>query len=498
MINKILNPKLLLIIILLLAFFVRLYQFQRPIADWHSWRQVDTSSVSRNFVKYGFDILHPRFDDLSKGVSLLDNPDGYRFVEFPFYNIAQAGLYMIFGGFTLEQWGRLITIFSQLVSIVFIYLLVKHYINARAGFIAASFFAFIPYNIYFGRTLLPDSSMIAALLGSTYFFVRWIDDKNFQPRSNRGQFFLAVILMAVAVLLKPYALFFSLPLIYLALKHFGFSIYKQWQLWLFVFLSITPFILWRLWMQQYPEGIPQSNWLFNGDGIRFKGAFFNWIFADRISRLILGYFGLPFVILGMLAKVKKEQWFFFMFLFSSLIYLNVMAKGNVQHDYYQLLIIPTLAIFFAKGIDFVLEKSGEFFNRLVAYAVITVSVLFIIAFSWFIVRDFYNLQHIEVIAAGKAVDRLTPQNAKIIAPYGGDTTFLYHTNRRGWPVFDRPLRDFIKQGAMYMAFVNPSEPELNFIKYFKTVNKGERYIIYDLTQPLPASEEILKPEKQKK
>ncbi len=80
-----------LLLILLGGFLARLYGFDNPIADWHSWRQSDTAAVSRNFVKFGYDILHPRFDDLSNGVSLIDNPNGYRFVEFPFYNILQAG-----------------------------------------------------------------------------------------------------------------------------------------------------------------------------------------------------------------------------------------------------------------------------------------------------------------------------------------------------------------------------------------------------------------------
>ena len=94
---------LLLILILVGAFAVRLYHFDWPLADWHSWRQSDTSAVSRNFVNKGFDVLRPKFDDLSKGVSLIDNPQGYRFVEFPIYNVAQAGLFKLFDKFALPK-----------------------------------------------------------------------------------------------------------------------------------------------------------------------------------------------------------------------------------------------------------------------------------------------------------------------------------------------------------------------------------------------------------
>ncbi len=81
--------KIWLLLIVILAFSVRLYCIDFPLADWHSWRQADTSAVSRNFVKSGFDILHPQFDDLSNVPSGKENPQGYRFVEFPFYNILQ-------------------------------------------------------------------------------------------------------------------------------------------------------------------------------------------------------------------------------------------------------------------------------------------------------------------------------------------------------------------------------------------------------------------------
>lgn len=506
----------LLMLILLGAFNIRLYQFHRPVADWHSWRQVDTSAVSRNFLKYGFDVLHPKFDDFSKGVSLLDNPQGYRFVEFPIYNVLQAGLFKLFGNFTLEQWGRLVTIFSQLLAMVFLYAIVKKYLNVRAGLIATSFLAFVPYNIYFGRVILPDSSMVMASLGGIYFFDRWLEIKskikNKQSLSLRDQkskvqfkiqnyifFVLSIVFTTSAFLFKPFALFFTLPLLYLAFRAFGIVFLRKKELWLFLVVTLTPLILWRLWMQQYPEGIPQSGWLFNQYGIRFKGAFFHWLFAERIGQLILGYFGLPFVIIGMLLKNKKEGLLWYAFLASSFLYMTVIAYGNVHHDYYQILIMPTLAIFFASGANFVFEKAGELFNRYTSYVIVIACVLFMLAFGWYKIRDYYNLQHVEVLMAGEAVDRLAPKEAKVIAPYGGDTTLLYYTKRRGWPVWDRPIQEFLKAGAQYLVFTEPKEDELNFKKYFPVVDALENeYVIFDLTKPLPLAEEILKPKKSKK
>ena len=479
---------ILLGLILAGAFLVRLYHFNWPVADWHSWRQVDTSAVSRYFAQYGFDVLRPKFEDLSIAVSLKDNPQGYRFVEFPIYNVLQAGLYKFVGYFTLEEWGRLVTIFASLTSIVFIFLLSKKYLSSKIGLFAAFFFAFIPYSIYYGRTILPDQLMVATLLAGTYFFSEWIEhDIKHKVETVKywGLFILSVIFIATATLLKPYALFFALPLIYLAWQRFGLGLFKKWQLWLFLIFSTLPLGLWRMWMNQeeFLPGIARNDWLFNSNYIRFKGAFFQWLFADRIARLILGYWGLPFLFLGILKKInKKENWFFFSFIISSLLFMTVIANGSIQHDYYQILIMPTLVIFLAKGVDSILEK-GEIFNRWISYSMLLIGILFMLAFGWYGIRDYYSIEHPNIILAGEAVDKLTPKNAKVIAPYGADTTFLYYTNRQGWPVFDRSFKEYKEAGASFIAFADPTPEDLKMKNLFKPVIITPKYAIFDMTKP---------------
>lgn len=472
---------ILLLIILIGAFVVRLYKFNAPVADWHSWRQVDTSAVSRNFVQNGFDVLRPRFDDLSKGVSLIDNPEGYRFVEFPIYNVLQAGLFKAFGKFTIEEWGRLVTIFFSLVSVVFLYSLVKKFSSARVGLFAAFFYAFIPYSIYYGRVLLPDQLMIAGFLGGLYFFSLYLDNEG---RKKYLYYFLGIILFAVSLLIKPYVLFYLLPFLYLVLQRYGVKGFIRLDILGFFILTAIPFFLWRAWMLQYPAGIPRNNWLWNGTGIRFKPAFFRWIFGERIPKLILGYWGLPFVLFGFLIKsFKKENLFFLTFAASTILYFFTFATGNVQHDYYQVLIIPTLAIFFGKGLDGILRFRKDAFDLKISMVVTLITMGLMFFFSWYFVRDYYSIQHPSIIEAGQAVDKLTPKGAKVIAPYNGDTTFLYFTNRQGWPVFERTLKDFKKAGATYIAFADPTKEELGFERLFKPLVITKTYAIFDLSQP---------------
>jgi hypothetical protein len=478
-----------LILILLGGFIIRLYRFDNPVADWHSWRQADTSAVSRNFVNDGFDIFHPKFDDLSNVASGLDNPEGYRFVEFPIFNIKQAFLYKYIGIFSLEQWGRLISILASVASALFLYLIVSKHSNKSLGLLSAFFYMFIPYNIFFGRTILPDTSMVMAILGGTYFFDLWIEGKSkvksqkLKVQSNTQNLLLLVSILftSSAFLLKPYALFFTLPMLVLAYQKWGLGFFKKWELWIFAILSLAPLVWWRNWITQFPEGIPANEWLLNGNGIRFRPAFFRWIAYERVIKLISGYLGAIILLTGLLRVGRLKEWMFFVsFLVSSALYVVIFATGNVQHDYYQILIMPSLSIFFAIGSMYLYNL--RFKNLQIGALVLLVSIMSLFWFGWKQVKDYFNINNRSIVVAGEAVDRITPKDAKIIANYNGDTSFLYQTNRKGWASFQNPLPEMIEKGADYLVLVNPTEQDMAFEKDYKVVEKTPQYVIFDLNK----------------
>lgn len=468
-----------LFLIILAGVIVRLYKFDAPIADWHSWRQADTSSVSREFVKNGIDFLHPTYQDISNVPSGMDNPKGYRFVEFPIYNSLQAGSFLLFKTFTVEQWGRIITIFASLCSSLFLFLIVRRHINAVAALASTFFFTFLPFNVYYGRTILPDPSMVAASLAGIYFFNVWID--MFGSRKSYIFYVLSIVCAALAFLIKPYALFFTLPMIVLSYQKFRFSLLLKWQLWLFAIVSAAPLIWWRTWITQFPEGVPNSLWLFNQGNIRFTGAYFYWLFADRIGRLILGYWGIGILVCGFIGRITMKSYAFFLsFAVSSLLYMVVIAKGNVQHDYYQILIIPSLSIFLGLGVWFLIQKSPHMF-RWASLSILGICLVFSLLFGWYFVRDYYNINNPAILEAGKAVDSFTSADAKVIALYNGDTTFLYQTNRKGWASLQDPIPDLIKKGAEYLVIANPTQDDLNgFGKQYQIVSQSSDYLLLKL------------------
>ena len=453
---------LILTALLVLAAGVRLYRINAPLADWHSWRQADTAAVTRRYIQEGIDLLHPRYDDLSSVHSGKENPAGYRMVEFPFVNALTAWLYQPLSfGLPVHVFSRLVSIVFSLGSLIFLYLLITRLTNHLEATLAAATFALLPYNIYFSRTVLPEVPLVFFSLGMLYF-------------SIRNQILLATIFAALALLLKPYAIFLFFPLAYWAFRQRRYS-------YLLILLSVTPLLVWRWWIQQFPEGIPAFTWLLNGNGIRFKGAWFRWLFADRLGRLILGYFGLIPFGLGVLVKPHdKAGWFYHFWLLGILAYLAVFATGNVQHDYYQIIAIPVISIFVAKGLVFLLKPSAEF-SKTISYMLLAISATFMVAFSWYHVRDYFNINHPEIVAAGLAADKLLPADAKVIAPYQGDTAFLYQINRRGWPIGGN-IADRIKLGATHYVTTTFDTEAQELSRQFPTLYQTDNVLILNLKQ----------------
>lgn len=476
--------KILLVLILLLGFALRLYRIDNPIGDWHAFRQADTSAVSKQFLKNGFNVLTPTYFDVSNIQSGKDNPNGYRMVEFPIFNVFQAGAYILIGVITFEQWGRLITVFSSLASILFIFLLVKRYANEPTAIFSAFFYAVLPFSVYYGRVILPDPSAAMTILGGMYFLERSIRLK----KVNIILLALSILFTASSFLLKPFTLFFTLPMFYIVWDTYGTSFIKKWYLWMYTVFCLAPLLFWRMWIAQFPEGIPASNWLFNEGNIRFTGAYFYWIFADRIGRLILGYTGYVFLLFGFLKKDDKHFGFFISLALSALLYLVVIARGNVQHDYYQILILPAICMFLGRGVSFVLSLVQNTFQQTIYN---TCAIIFMVEFitlgslffSWYHVRDYFNINNKGLVVAGKIADKLLPQDAQVIAANDGDTSFLYYINRKGWPAYEKSPDELAQMGATHLVIPNPTEQDFSgFGQQYPTFYSSPQVLILSLSK----------------
>lgn len=466
---------LVILLIIILAGALRLYKVNRPIADWHSWRQADTAAVSRNFIKDGFNFITPRYDDMSTQTNGLDNPNRYRFVEFPIYNAIVALVWKVTG--VAEVYARLTTVVISLISTALLFFLVRKFSNFITAALASFFFAIVPYNVFYSSTILPAPFMVASILALYVSFANWLENQK-----NIFWYISSIIFANLAILSWPIALFFMLPVAYLSFQKFGLSAFKKKSLWAFAVVSMLPFIAWRIWMMRFPEGIPNFQFLLNENNIRFKGAFFRWIVIERLGKLILTVSGFALLIIGIVQKPQhKEKLFYLSILASVALYFSVFASGNVRHDYYQIPAIPALCIFMAIGARTMFFGSKDFVNLFVARFLAVFLIVFMFVFGTYEVQGYYWINKPQIVEAGKAVDRLLPKDATVIAPYNGDTAFLYQTNRRGYPITDRPLEKFIEQGTKYLVSVDVNDAGIqNLAKNCKVIDQTKNYVIVEM------------------
>lgn len=474
--------KIILFLIIVLAFTLRVYKINLPLADHHSWRQADTAAVARNFIKSGWHFFKPQIDNFIPLHPNTPNEQRLFLVEPPIYNSIVAGAYTLFG--IKIAVARMVSILFSLGSIIFLFLLAKNFFGGKVGLLAAFFSAVLPYNIFYSRVVLPEPMILFLTLGMFWFCLKWLENEKSQS------YWLFALFSTLSFSQKSFPLFFFLPLFYLVFQKYGFGFLKQKKLYLWLILSILPFVLWRYWIARFPEGIPANLWLFNQNNIRFKGAFFHWIFAERIGKLILGYFGLPLLVMGLAIKPKKEGWFFHFWVLSLIIFIFVFAAGNVTHDYYQIPLIPIFCIFLAKGANFLLFDIPQNFSKLISRLLCTTCILFLLAFSWYEVRNFYNIQG-GVDLAGEAVDQLVPKDALIITGDSNDATLLYNTNRWGWtagyaseyPNTKETINKLINQQAQFYVstkFDKDSEFGRYMQENYSVIKETNQYIIFEL------------------
>lgn len=465
-----------LIIIILVAFTVRLYKIDRPVADWHSWRQADTAAVARNFVKERFNIFFPQADSIliinEKG---LPNPNRYFINEFPLYNAIVAIFYKIFDINTAIA--RLVSVFFATLGTLFLYLISRKLFDQKVATLATLFYALNPYNIFYGSVIMPDPTFIAFSIISIYLCLLFVEKKNWICAISLG------IALSLALLVKPYAVFLLIPITYWMFSNWGISTIKNLKVYAVALVAFAPLVLWRIHIMNHPEGAFASTWLLNGGNIRFTGAFFRWLIFERLNRLIFATGGFVLFVIGIIFSPQtKTGLFIFSWLISVVLYMIIFAKGNVTHDYYQIPILPVGSILVSLGffslINIAKNFSQKVLNCAIAVSLITISF----AFGWYEVRGYFNINRPAIVEAGKRVDALLPKDAMVVADYQGDPAFLYQTNRYGLPVVDRPLNKLVESRIKYLVTVDVNNLSIiNLAKKCKIIEITNNYVIIELS-----------------
>jgi 4-amino-4-deoxy-L-arabinose transferase-like glycosyltransferase len=440
---------LLLLFILFLGASLRLLWIHAPLLDAHRWRQVDTASITRSLYEDRFNLFYPQVN--------WGGRDGYVESEFPLLPAITAALYELFG--PQDFLGRVVSMVFSTAMIAATFGLAGELLGASGGLAAAFLVAVSPAAVFFGRTFMPDSSMLFFWIAGVFGFVRY-----FRTDSRRA-LWLGSIATALACLVKLPALMMMAPIVGAAWHARGPAAIRDRR---FLVALIVPLFLTAAWYlhafllyrqtgltfgilvhpaRTYPLTVAPGPWPY---------AFSKWstlkVLASsdyyltllaRIHQLLLLPWGFAGALLGAVVwrradrRLVADLW-----LAAMVAFVLIMAEANIGHEYYQLPLVPLGAMYFGAFIGPAFEAGwrparGLGLARPAAFAIVLAIIGGVGFFYSGIINSHFRPNNLDVRAlqAGQAIERVVPGDALLVVAddYGSTSPLLlYFAHRKGW------------------------------------------------------------------
>ncbi len=495
-----------LALVVLLGLYLRWHDIHNPLLDHPGWRQGDTAAIARNFATLDYNPLHPQTD--------YDGPPpNYVELELQIVPFLAATLYKIFG--IHEIFGRLITLSFSLATVVLLAYFGRWLARRRypagetagwAGIAAAALFAVYPGAVYYGRTFMPDTTMVAFLTAALFATARFLAADRW-----RG-FWLAALLLAAAILAKPVALLALVPVAVVSVARFGaLRTLRRGQTWALLAVAIAPYLAYDAYVSRIAEwhwssGITTRHVLpallsaFASPAGFVRKAAATISTAGLLWSTMLGPLGLIAFAISIFVPVARPARPL-LFGWLAAIVLYAFAVVTVERvDYYLYPVLPLAALW-----------TGLAFERLVAalparetarlgVAAAAVGLLAVVAVDGRHRLSHYYAYSRQVYRTAKALDAtLAPGTLIVMGHY--DPSVLYYINRKGWeedPYLWTPFDEesAIRKGARYFIAIERNRLRRNVELYawmqrFPIRNPNGAWPIYetDNAKLLPGAEE---------
>jgi 4-amino-4-deoxy-L-arabinose transferase-like glycosyltransferase len=446
------NEVIIAVLILLGAFIARIYtNISAPLVDYHSSQQASTMSVARSFQENGIDLIYPRHNDRYNYQYGVENPEQYYFYEFPLYSavVAVAGYFS--PQTPLEVIGRIVTIISSLVCIGILFYLVRTWYGLPAAIGSSVVFSFFPFFVYFSRSALSDMFAVSIYMIALFFSLLFSLSKK---RIQILWYILMASFFSLSVLLKPALFFFIIPIFALFFKKTGLKGIKHYSIYMFAILSTVPVLLWFRHISQYsPEGIPFS-YLKTGDPTTFSyldtlipsATFLTDVLYTHVITSVLGGLLGMYVFMSMI--IRSKQHILYTFLVSVFLYLLVFQMKHTEYEFYQVLILPWLALSVGVGaVHLFYIKNKQ--PILISVTLLVMSSLY----AWYISFNqawYYFQTSDDQVQVAKVIQTLTDPEEEIITDTDGNTTLLYLSDRTGASSAYAPPDELKQKGYSYV------------------------------------------------
>jgi hypothetical protein len=439
-----------LLLILLLGTALRLPYFFAPFVDGHSFRQIDTAAIARNFYETSFIPFDPQID--------WGGRRGYVEAEFPAIPAVAALLYHAFG---VHEWlGRLVVLPFAIGLIWAAYrLMLALGGGASSAYAAAFFVAVSPAAAFFGRVLMPDTPMLFLSAVSLIAFIEF-------ARTNATRWLiLASVTLGLACLIKLPAIIVAPAIAVAVLQGRGWRVFRDRRVWMAVVLPLLIAAAWYLHARDvfertgltfgvsggaskmYPPAISPGPWnsVFNKwstPALLTSGEFYDTMLR-RFYHLLWTPVGFVGAVLGAMLLKGRSRWVVLAWFASMVLFVFAMGEVHRGHEYYQLPFIVIASIWFGAAawplFDAAWIRANVGPRRW--HAAMLASVIVALAIIGFansgVMKNFYEPHEMadRVRQNGVLIDQATPDNslAVVVDDYGiTSPMLLYFSHLKGW------------------------------------------------------------------
>ncbi len=443
----------------LVGLLLRLVQLQVPIVGIHSWRQADTASMARHFAIEGTPIWLPQID--WGGAS-----PGFVECEFPLFPYLLGQIYKIVG---IHEWlGRGLSAILSALTIILIIRIGRYCFDPISGWWGGLFFAILPLNIYYGRTLQAESLLLLLSALSIERLINW------KKTGSLLSLLTSWLMFCLGCLIKVLPLIWlGIPLLVLLslnqdltaqspLKQFledlGKHLRSPWP-WIYGSTALLIGAIWYLHAYQLGQesGFSFGFWGESSDRSSLRMLFNLQLWLNLFLRVVirnLAIIGLPIMLLGVWkSRNQAGGQFLISGLFSIFICTAIALRASSIHEYYQLPIQLFACPLLGKGWLILTSAQGR---NLFHSGVCIGSLALLFSISLVVLHiDYWGVERQQAklwMPLAQLIRKTVPQNEKIVSITGSDPTLLNLARRQGWittakRVTRKNLQEWLNQGA---------------------------------------------------
>lgn len=381
-------------IIFVLLIAVRFSVLDNPPAEYHGWRQSDTEAMARNFIVGNGSIFYPQ-------LNYDGAPPNYAQLEFQLTTFFIAILYRLFGYYYFLA--RLVPLVFFLGSAYYLYRLAKDLEGQEAGWLTLVVYGMFPFSVIFSRAIMPEAAALFFLIGGVYYFLVW--------QKNERRWTLLLLgagFTALAISQKIPAIYIGVPMAYLVFHKDGLAALRKSSVWIFMFLSLVPNILYFIWL----EGVAQTNYVtgiatnlllpaWREGGIALEA----WDFLSKALLRAYTPLGLLLALVGLFCQRNRQKRFIWAWAIAAILEI-VFVAAVIQLDYYLLLIAPLVALL----AGFALQRL--FRLRVVRSLVVLFVVL--ITLQSYVSRDIYCAVNQKLLDCAQVVQNNTGETDLLV------------------------------------------------------------------------------------